>query len=368
MKVISSLRLERREQPSGGMILIISLLATLLALLVAGFIFWIYGINPFHVYWVIIDGSLGSSYVLSETIRRAVPLLITGVGLALAFRVSFWNIGAEGQILAGATAATWIALFSGIPEPLMIWVMFPVGFMAGALWGVVVAILRSKLEVSEIVTTIMMNIIAAHIVVYLIHNPWKGQQVRGYALTDIFPEAAWLPTLGTTRIAIATVVIGLLAAILVHLFVTRTTHGFEAKVFGESPKAGRYAGMSYTKTVVLVMIISGGLAGLAGVGEVTVIHHRLQPPAQVSLGYGFTAIIVVWLARTNPLAVIPAAFFFGALLSGGDAMKISLGIPYQVTSLFNGLILLFLIGGEGLMRYKISFGPFHSPMIKNGRR
>jgi ABC-type uncharacterized transport system permease subunit len=148
-----------------------------------------------------------------------------------------------------------------------------------------------------------------------------------------------------------------LAAIAAYILLTRTKRGFEIRVIGENPEAARFAGMSYTRTVLIVMALSGGLAGLAGVGEVGGVHHLLRQPEQISLGYGYTAIIVAWLARRNPLAVILTALLLGALMAGGDVIKASLGLPFQLVNMFNGLILSFLISGELLMRYKISFQP-----------
>ena len=348
-------QLEPLPSPSAGAILLASVAALLLAVAISSVIFWAYGVSPLRAWGVILKGSLGSTFALAETTRRAIPLLLVGAGLALSFKFLFWNIGAEGQLLMGAVAATWVALFSGLPGPLLIPMMFLLGLVAGALWGLIAAALRATLKVNEVITTLMMNYIAADIVLYLIHGPWKGEQKWGFAYTDTFPKSAWLGTIGNTRISWVTLACGLAAAVLLWFLLMRTRYGFEIRVIGANPEAGRLAGMSYTKAALLVVSISGGLAGLAGVGEVAGVHHLLRHPQQISLGYGYLGIIVAWLARANPLAVPLTAFLFGAIFAGGDVMRVALGLPFQVVSIWGGLILLFLIASELLLRYKLSF-------------
>ncbi len=349
------IKITERPNPSGLVIIGVSFLALLSAFLVASFVFWAYGTNPIVAYRALFSGAFGGTYELSETIRRAIPLLLAGVGLAIAFKAQFWNIGAEGQLLLGTIAATWVALFSPVPKPLMIPAMFFFGFLAGAAWGLIPAILKSKLGINDVITTLMMNYIAINFVLFLVQGPWKGEHQWGFPYTDKFPQAARLSTIGTTHVHWLTLVIGVLAAILIYILINQTTPGYEIKVLGSNPSAGRFAGMSYVKTTILVMFFSGGLAGMAGVGEIAGIHHMLRNPSELSLGYGYTAIIVAWLARKNPLAVILTAFFFGAIFSGGDALKVSIGLPFQITDVFNGLILFFLIGSEILMNYKIEW-------------
>jgi len=333
---------------------VISILAVFAALVVAGIFFQAYGVSPIRAYHLIIRGALGSKLGLTETVRRTIPLLLCGVGLAIAFRALFWNIGAEGQLLVGAVAATGVALFSGLPAGLLLPAMFAAGFLAGALWGLVPAALKARLGINDVITTLMMNYIAIYIVEWLIHGPWKGSQMRGFAYTDKFPQAARLPLIPGTRIHWPTLVLGVVLAVVAYILLARTRQGFEIKVVGENPDAARFAGMSQLKTTLLVMLISGGLAGLAGVGEMAGIHGMLRSATQISMGYGYTAIIVAWLARRNPLAVIGTACFFGVLMAGGDVIKVSLRLPFQLINVFNGLIMFFLIGSEILMRYKIS--------------
>jgi general nucleoside transport system permease protein len=356
MKMPSWIRVERRPAPSALTVLTVSLGAVVLALLVAGLFFKAYGVSPLRAYGFILKGAFGSRLGLTETIRRMIPLLVIGVGLVVAFRALFWNIGAQGQLLMGAVAATGIALFSGIPDLLLIPAMFIGGFFAGALWGIGPAYLKVKLGINDVITTLMLNYVAISIVEWLVYGPWKGITQRGFPRTDRFPDAAILPTIASTRIHWPTLAIGLTAALVLFVVLKKTRVGFEIRVVGENPHAAQYSGISQTKITILAMVISGGLAGIAGVGEVAGIHYLLQNPLSISLSYGFTAIIVAWLARRNPLAVILTSFLFGVLMRGGDVIKVSLGLPFELVDVFNGLILFFLIGSEIFIRYRVRFG------------
>ena len=348
------LRIEKRTNPSARVVFGVSILSIFLAFFVIGFIFLGYGLNPFKVYLELLIETVGNIYGITQIIWQSIPLLLCGVGLLLAFKASFWNIGAEGQLLMGAVAATWAALFSGLPDFLLIPAVFICGFIGGAVWGLLSTFLRARFRINEVITTLMMNYIAMNIVLYLIHGPWKGEEMRGFAYTNQFPEAVWLPTIGMSDIHWPTLLIGLAATAFVYLIISRTRLGYEVKVVGQSPKAARYAGISYFKTIFLVMIISGGFAGLAGAGEVCGVHHMLRHPDQVSLGYGYTGIIVAWLARGNPPVTILTSLLFGAIYAAGDVLQLSFGLPFQIVNVFTGLILFFLISSDTLVKYRIS--------------
>ena len=357
MSQIGPFRIEREPQPSAAWILAVSLLAILSAFVVAGIIFWAYGVNPLHAYATIARDTLADPRAIPEIFRPMIPLLLAGVGLVLAFRAQFYNIGAEGQLLAGAVAATGIALFTPVPDRWVLPAMFVGGFIGGALWGLLPSLLRLRLNVNEVITTLMMNYIALYLVSWLVTGPWKGPSVRGFAYTDTFRDAAWLPMIPTTRIHWPTLVLGLVLAATFAFLLNRTRLGFEVRVQGQNPEAARYAGINTLRTTLVVMLLSGGAAGLAGVGEAAGVHHKLLDPNQVSLGYGYAAIIVAWLARGNPLATIITATLFGLVYSSGDVMKVSLQMPFQVTNVFNGLILFFLIGSERLLYYRVRWAP-----------
>ena len=323
------------------------------ALLVAAIILWSQGVNPWYAYGRLFIGAFGSFYGWSETLTKAIPLMLCGLGLTVAFRASFWNIGAEGQLLFGAMAATGVALFVPITGPFLLPLIIAAGFLAGAAWGLLPAIFKGKLGGNEVIITLMMNYIAIELVKYLVTGPWKGAQQFGFPYTDKFPSAAQLPVLAGTRAYYPMLIIAIALAILLSIILKRTRLGYNIKVIGDNPNAARYAGISCTKTLLAVMIISGGLAGVAGAGEVAGVRHLLTTPEQISQGYGFTAIIVAWIAMRNPLAVIASSTFMGGLMVGGDVFQTSLGLPFQTINLFNGLLLFFLIVGQILVHYKI---------------
>jgi simple sugar transport system permease protein len=253
--------------------------------------------------------------------------------------------------------------------------MFLAGFVGGALWALIPALLKARFQTNEVITSLMTVYIASELVNHLVYGPWKGAAEWGFPYTDKFPAAAQLPLLGQTRVHYPTLLLALAAAVLVYVLIMRTRLGYEIRVTGENPQAARYAGISHFKVVLLVMLISGGLAGLAGVGEVAGIHHRLRYPQGISPGYGFTAIIVAWLGRLHPLAIIASSFLFGGLVVGGDALQVALGLPVATIHMFNGVILFFILTAELLTRYKIVVTteaavpePISRPRLKRGMR
>jgi simple sugar transport system permease protein len=192
----------------------------------------------------------------------------------------------------------------------------------------------------------MLNYVAAELLTLLITGPWRGPSQRGFPYTEPLAAAAKLPLIPGTRIHYITLAIALAAAALLYLAIYSTKFGYELRVIGENPEAARYAGIDILRTTVVLMVLSGGLAGLAGVGEAAGIHHRLTYPAVVSSGYGFTAIIVAWLAKLNPLGAVVSGLLFAGILVGGDAIQISLGLPAATVQVFNGVLLFFLIMGD----------------------
>ncbi len=355
MRKFGALWIERDPAPSWPWVLAVSVAAVLAALVAAGGLFWAFGINPVRAYAVIFSDTLNAQSA-PEIFRQTIPLLLGGVGLVFAFRAQFWNIGAEGQLLMGAVGATAVALFAPLPGPVLIAAMFVGGLICGAAWGLLPAVLRLRLDVNEVISTLMMNYIALFFVEWLIHGPWKGRESFGFAYTDTFPQAAWLAVIPGTRIYWISLLIGVLLATALAFVLARTRLGFEVRVLGQNASAARYAGIDPLRTTAAAMVISAGAAGLAGVGEVAGIHHKLLAPDQVSLGYGYAAIIVAWLARGSPVAAILTAMFLGLIYSSGDAMKVTLQMPFRVTDIFNGLILMFLIGSERLLPYRVRWG------------
>lgn len=360
MSVIPALRLEKRLETSKSASFLIPVVSVVLALLIGGMFFWISGKNPAAVYSSMFRGAFGSAYGLSETIVKAIPLSLCGLGIAIAFRMQLWNIGGEGQFYMGAMAATWVALFHPqLPGWIMLPAMFLAGFFAGGLWGLLPAIPRAYQGVNETITTLMMNYIAIFWVDYLVHGPWRDPAGFNFPLTAQFVPAAILPAFGTSRIH-AGLIFTIAAALVMYLVMRNTRTGFEIKVIGESQSAARYAGISLEKNTLLVMLFSGALCGLAGMAEVSGIAGRLQEG--LSPGYGYTAIIVAWLSRLNPLALPLVAFMFGGLQVGGYSVQTT-GVPATTVSMLQGLLLFFVLGGELFYRYRLSW---RSKAIKEG--
>ena len=345
-------KLERVSKPSLAAQVLLPILSILAALLVGSVIIWLAGENPLTVYRTMLDGAFGSYYKRSETLVKMIPLLLTALGVAVAFRMQLWNIGAEGQFYFGAIFATWVALFA-LPDAgpwLVIPAMVVAGLIGGGLWGAIPGVLRGFLGVNETITSLMLNYVAILFSSWLVHGPWKNPQGFGFPGTETFPAATYLPTWGNTRVHLG-LVFGLVVAVLLYVVFQRTRWGYEIRVSGSNERVARYAGMATARNIVIVFIVSGALAGLGGMTEVSGIAHSLQ--RELSPGYGYTAIIIAWLGRLNPFGIIVVAFLMAALQVGGDQIQLSLGLSSAVAPMLQGIILFFLLGGDLLTRYRI---------------
>ncbi len=349
--------------PRGGasplFVALVSLAAVLLAFAASLGLLALYGASPVEALGVVYRGVLADPRGLAEVFRRAVPLSLAGAGLALAFRAQFWNIGAEGQLLLGAVAASGVALFGPGQGVEKLALMGALAFLAGGLWAMVPAYLKGRLKVNDVITTLMLNYVAIYLVEWLIHGPWKGKSVFGFAYTDRFPESAWLPLWPGTALAWPGLLLAVAFAALFAWVLFFTKLGFELRVVGENPEAARYAGVRELSTLLQVALLSGGVAGLAGFVEVAGTHHRLLAPLQISLGYGYTAIIVAWLGRNHPLLALLTGLLIGFVFAAGDVAKVALATPFQLVQVVNGLILFFLIAAEVLIRYRVVWRRAH---------
>lgn len=349
---MNRLRLERRSAPSrasrcGGYAV-----AILAAFCMGGVVFIMAGANPFAAYGAMADGVFGSLDDLAEVAVKAIPLLLCGLAVAAAARIGLWNVGAEGQLVLGGIGAAAVALFLAprLPASTVVPFMLVAGFLAGGLWALLAGLLKAKLDVSEILTTLMLNYVAILWLEHLYFGPWRDPMGMGFPGTAVFPEAARLPRLLGTRIHLG-IVLGLAAAVLIHAALSRTRWGYEMRVIGESPKAAQYAGMPVTRTILWVMFLSGGLAGLAGTAETAGIHYRLQQG--LAVGYGYTGIIVAALARHHPGGVILAALFLAGILVGGDQLQTVMHLPSSVGLVLESTLLFFVLGSDFLSQYRI---------------
>jgi ABC-type uncharacterized transport system permease subunit len=343
------LRFERRLVPSRSSQVAASLIALLIAFLVGVVVFAAVGADPLLAYRMMVSGAFGSRYAIEETLVKTTPLLLIALGLSVAYRARLWNLGGEGQFYLGAIAAAGTALFllPDAPSVILLPAIVIAGFLGGALWALLPGLLRAYLGVNEIISTLMLNYVAILLSEYLVHGPWKNPSGYGFPGTAPLPQAAWLPVFGTSHVH-AGLLLGVTSAVLLWAVLRWTTWGHELRVLGQSTQAARYAGIEVPRMILLVMVVSGGLAGLAGMAELSGVAHQLQ--RNFSPGYGYTAIIVAWLAQLNPWGTIPAAILFAGLVVGGDQLQMRLGLPGGIAPMIQGTILLSFILASGVLR------------------
>lgn len=314
-----------------------------LSLLFCGLFIALNGMNPIMIYMKMLKGAFGSTYGISETLVKAIPLLLCGVGVSVAYRIGIWNIGAEGQLVAGAIAATAVTIyFPDLPGVWKIPAMLLLGLLGGAIWGLLTAIPRAYFQVNELISSLMLNYVALLLLDYFVYGPWKDPKGMNFPGTPMFAASEQLLTIGGTRLHLG-LVYGLIAVVLYAVFVGYTKWGYELRLLGANPEVARYGGISVNKHILVVMLISGAMAGLAGMCEVSGVTHRLM--YGISPGYGYTAIIVAWLAKLNPWGLIVSSVLFGGLIVGGYSVQ-TIGLPASMSLMLQGSILFFLIAGD----------------------
>ncbi len=350
------LRMEPRMKQPGWLGLFVSLGAVTFALILGGFVLMLVGGDPIRAYAFMAKAAFGGIGVFSDTLVKATPLILVSLAAVVAFRMRLWNIGAEGQFYLGAFGASLVVLTPLLPPETSPWLMIPammvMGMLAGALWGFIPGYLKAKFNVNEIISTLMMNYIAVAWNNYFIFGVWSE---GGFQMSRQFPKTAWLPRLTDYAAQVPMFrgltihlgfVIALIAAGVVWWIIYRSRWGYEIRLIGDNPRAARYAGINIVRNTILVMMLSGALAGLGGMLEISGVVHRLQ--GAISSGYGFTGIIIAWLAKLNPILVVPISILFGGLLLAGREIQPS-GIPM----LIQGIILVCLIGSDFLFRNRI---------------
>jgi ABC-type uncharacterized transport system permease subunit len=344
---------EKRKTLSRKAIFLVPLASFLISLILTAVLLAIFRANPFITFAAMLKGAFGSGPNFTETLVKAIPLMLTGLGVLIAFRLKFWNIGAEGQLTLGGIAATWIALF-GSPY-LAHWMVLPVailvGMVAGALWAAVPAFLKVRLKVDEVLTTLMLNYVAILFAEHLYYGPWRDPQGFGFPGTPLFPNFAWLPRIaGRAHLGL---IFAFVLAIVLWFALNRTRWGFELQVIGNNPAAAQTQGIKIGWNIMIALLLAGALAGLAGACEVTAISRRLQQG--LSIGYGYTAIIVAWLAQLNPLAAIFVSLLIAALLVGGDQVQMMMGLPAAMGLVVQGMLLFPMLAGSLFTEYKLRF-------------
>lgn len=334
------LRLEQREKSSAWLNLTLPLAAIAATMVLCGGLIVLAGANVIEAYTVLFASALDSKFNIVETVVKAAPLVLTGLAVAVAFRAKFWNIGAEGQFLLGAMAAVFIGTQEWLPAWTLVPLMIVSGILAGGLWAVLPAILKTRLKVDDVVTTLLLNFIVFYAMMALLDGPWKDP-LSGYPDSpDILPEAEFPILLPATRLHLG-VLLAAVAAVFVWWLMRVTTLGFAIRAVGENPRAAAYAGHNITRVIILTALISGGLAGLAGVGEAAGLHFQVM--AGISTGYGYTGIVIAMLARLNPLGVVPSALFFAIIITGAEAMSRSTGVPVFLAEVIQGTALMTML-------------------------
>jgi simple sugar transport system permease protein len=342
---------EKRKNHQAAVPFIVPALSFLVSLILTSVVLLIFGADPFATFGAMAVGAFGSMHGFAETLVKTIPLALTGLGVALAFRLKFWNIGAEGQLVMGGVAAAGVALFCSpaIPPWLLLPCVIAAGCVSGALWAGIPAALKTRLGVDETLVTLMLNYVAILFSEYLYYGSWRDPKGFGFPGSAPFPEGAWLPRIfGRAHAGIYFV---LILAVVLWIIVKRTRWGFELTIIGNSPKAARYQGIAVERNIFLAVVLSGAICGLAGACEVTGISHRLQQG--LSLGYGFTAIIIAWMAQLNPLAIPFVALLMGGILVGGDQVQLTMGLPSAMGSVMQGLILFPLLAGSLFTEYRV---------------
>ncbi len=344
-------RFEKRLATRPWHELVALLAALVVAVVIIAILVRITGRSPAESFAALYNGSFGNREAALETLVQATPLILTGLAAAIAFRAGVWNIGAEGQFFAGAIG-TWFVYdtMGGLPGPLFFVAMFAAAALAGAIWASVAGGLLVRYQTNEILTTVMLNFVILYILSYLLAGPWQSPNTFYYQ-TERMTDNSFLPRFFSDSRLHWGFAVALLAAVVVHYIIRRTTLGYEIRGVGANVTAARYKGIKVGTVTLAVMAISGALAGMAGAGELLGLHHRLQ--LDIAEGIGFTGIIIALVARLHPLGVIVAAIAFGALVNGSTAMQYETGIPKALVFVIEGTALALVLIAAVVCRYKI---------------
>ena len=350
------LRLEARAQPSRAMRFAAPLFAAAASILCGSALFVFLGLEPLAVFRAFFLSPFRDLYAIGELSLKVAPLALCGVGLAIGFRANVWNIGAEGQLILGAMAGGGLALaFPDAEGAWLLGAMFVAGALGGMAWAAVPAFLKVRFNTNEILVTLMLTYVAGLLLSYMVYGPWRAASGYGWPESEPLHQAARLPRL----IEGARLNLGILVALAVAgagwLFVTRSFLAYQMEVGGIAAGAARYAGFERGRMIWLGLLAGGACAGIAGVVEVAGTIGKLREA--VSPGYGFAAIIVAFLGRLHPGGILLASVLMGLFYVGGEAAKVSLGLPTAIIGMFQGMLLFFLLISDLLVTWRVRWRP-----------
>lgn len=345
------IELVKRKEHSQAMLLLSPLIAVGLTAVAAGLIFSISGHNPFIALYKFFIEPLTQQWSLEATIDKATPLILIGCGLAVCYLSNNWNIGAEGQFVIGALFGSALpVLYPDFENVATLPLMLVFGAIGGALWAMIPALLKTRFNTNEILTSLMLVYVASLVLDYLVRGPWRDPGGYNFPESRIFSDAATLPQVFGGLMSLSTP-ITIAVALVLALVLAKTLKGFEIRVMGESPRAGSFAGFSSKRLTLFAFALAGALAGLAGTMEVSGSLNQLLP--SISPGYGFTAIIVAFLGRLNPFGIIVAGFVLALSYIGGEAVQSAMGVSNKIASVIQGLLLFFVLACDTLILYRI---------------
>ena len=356
------LELIKRPQHSKLFSALSPFIAFVMTVIAGAILFALLGKNPGDALYAYFVSPLTDLWSLHELAIKAAPLILIAVGLSVCYLSNNWNIGAEGQFVMGAVAGAMLpVIFPGLQQsPFALPIMLVMGVLGGAAYAAIPAFLKARFNTNEILTSLMLVYVAQLFLDWLVRGPWRDPAAMNFPQAPRFTDYAILPELlpssGRANLGILFAVI---AAVLIWVMINHTRKGFEIRVIGMSPRAGRFAGFSTTRIIFFSFLLSGALAGLAGISEVSGAIGRLQP--SISPGYGFAAIIVAFLGRLNPLGIVAAGLVLALTYLGGEVAQIEVGVSDKVVRAFQGLLLFFVLACDTLIHYRVRLAPSDVP-------
>ncbi|WP_035872536.1 ABC transporter permease [Cucumibacter marinus] len=346
------IKLEKRPTPSRRMLYITPVLAVIVTMALGAIIFSLIGFDGLRAVREIFLTPLLNPLKWQDLAVKASPLIIIAVGLSIGYRGNVWNIGAEGQYVLGGLAATGVALWTHqMSGPWILPLMGLAGILGGMAWAVIPAFLRTRYKVNEILTTLMLTYVSVYLLNFLVFGPWKSPTSFGQPQTVRFSADQSLPDIIPGTIVHGGTLVAVVVAVLAWFVMSRTIFGYQVKTVGTAPAAARYGGFSGNRTIWLVLMTSAGLAGLAGMLEVSGPYGRMVP--QFPVNYGFTAIIVAFLGRLHPIGIVFAGLVLSIVVVGGEVAQTTIGLPFPAVGIFQSMMLFFLLASDVLVRYRV---------------